>query len=113
MILLCLVYFALIATNTVGIQQFAVPAWESMFGVTQTYAAICLMVFVVGSAAGMLPGGYIADRIHHHERVAAIGLLDGGRLYDAGGDDGGEPGVLPSCCSPRASPAARPVRRAT
>ncbi len=26
-ILICLVYFALIAANTVGIQQFAVPAW--------------------------------------------------------------------------------------
>ncbi len=74
-ILLCLVYFALLSTNTVGIQQFAVPAWKSMFGVTENYAAICLMVFVMGSAAGTLVGGYFADRVHHHERVAAIGLL--------------------------------------
>lgn len=74
-ILLCLGYFALLATNTVGIQQFAVPAWTSMFAVTENYAAICLMVFVVGSASGMLAGGYIADRFHQHERVAAIGLL--------------------------------------
>lgn len=74
-ILLCLVYFALLATNTVGIQQFAVPAWKGMFGVTENYAAFCLMVFVVGSAAGMLVGGYFADRVHQHERVAAIGLL--------------------------------------
>jgi FSR family fosmidomycin resistance protein-like MFS transporter len=74
-ILLCLGYFALLATNTVGIQQFAVPAWSSMFAVTENYAAVCLMVFVVGSASGMLAGGYIADHSHHHERVAAIGLL--------------------------------------
>jgi MFS family permease len=74
-ILLCLVFFALIAANTVGIQQFAVPAWKSMFGVTQTYAAICLILFVVGSAAGMLLGGYFADQMRHHERIAAIGLL--------------------------------------
>jgi MFS family permease len=74
-ILLCLVFFALIAANTVGIQQFAVPAWKSMFGVTQTYAAFCLILFVVGSAAGMLLGGYFADHMRHHERVAAIGLL--------------------------------------
>lgn len=74
-ILLCLGYFALLATNTVGIQQFAVPAWTGMFGVTENFAAICLMVFVVGSASGMLAGGYIADRFHQHERVAAIGLL--------------------------------------
>ncbi len=74
-ILLCLGYFALLATNTVGIQQFAVPAWTGMFGVTENFAAICLMVFVVGSASGMLAGGYLADRFHQHERVAAIGLL--------------------------------------
>ena len=74
-ILLCLGYFALLAANTVGIQQFAVPAWTGMFGVTENYAAVCLMVFVVGSACGMLAGGYIADRFHQHERVAAIGLL--------------------------------------
>ncbi len=50
-LLLCLAYFALIAANTVGIQQFAVPAWSSMFGVTENYAAFCLIVFIVGSAA--------------------------------------------------------------
>jgi MFS family permease len=74
-ILLCLVYFALLSINTVGIQQFAVPAWKSMFGVTENYAAVCLMVFVVGSAMGTLLGGYFADRVRRHERVAAIGLL--------------------------------------
>jgi MFS family permease len=74
-ILLCLVFFALIAATTVGIQQFAVPAWQSMFGLTQGYAALCLIVFVVGSASGMLLGGYFADRMRHHERLAAIGLV--------------------------------------
>ncbi len=74
-ILLCLAFFALVAANTVGIQQFAVPAFTSMFGVSQSYAALCLIVFVFGSAAGMLLGGWLADRMHHHERVAAIGLL--------------------------------------
>jgi len=74
-ILLCLVFFALVAANTVGIQQFAVPAFKSMFGMSQGYAAVCLIVFVLGSASGMLLGGWLADRMHHHERVAAIGLL--------------------------------------
>ncbi|MBL0900019.1 MAG: MFS transporter [Reyranella sp.] len=74
-LLLCLVYFALIAANTVGIQQFAVPAWSSMFGVTENYAALCLIVFIVGSAAGMLVGGFFADRIRRHELVASVGLL--------------------------------------
>ena len=74
-LLLCLVYFALLAANTVGIQQFAVPAWGSMFGITETYAAFCLIVFIVGSAAGALAGGFFADRVRRHDRVAAIGLV--------------------------------------
>jgi MFS family permease len=74
-ILLCLGYFALLAMNTVGIQQFAVPAWHQMFGVSESYAAFCLIVFVVGSATGVFTGGFFADRVRNHERVAAIGLL--------------------------------------
>ena len=73
-ILLCLVYFALIAANTVGIQQFAVPAWVSMFGLSENYAALCLIVFIVGSAAGVLVGGLFADRVRRHDRVATVGL---------------------------------------
>ena len=61
-ILLCLVFFALVAANTVGIQQFAVPAFTVDVRRQQGYAAFCLIVFVVGSACGMLLGGYFADR---------------------------------------------------
>src|SRR5213078_1572505 len=38
-ILLCLVYFALLAASSIGIQQFAVPAFDQMFGLSQSYAA--------------------------------------------------------------------------
>jgi len=69
---------ALIAANTVGIQQFAVPAWVSMFGVSENYAALCLIVFIVGSAGGVLVGGFFADRVHRHDRVATLGLLVAG-----------------------------------
>jgi len=79
-ILICLVYFVLLAINTVGIQQFAVPAWMKMFGTTETYAALCLIVFVVGSATGMLVGGFFADRVRRHDLVAAFGLLAAGAL---------------------------------
>lgn len=74
-IVLCFAYFALIAVNTVGIQQMAVPAWVEMFGVAERYAALCLIVFMVGSAAGMLAGGFFADSVKRHDLVASIGLL--------------------------------------
>ena len=74
-ILLCFGYFALLSASTIGIQQFAVPAFTGMFGVSETFAAFCLIAFVVGSALGVLVGGFFADRVRHHDRVAAIGLL--------------------------------------
>ena len=79
-ILLCLVYFALLAATTVGIQQFAVPAWTTMFGVSENYAALCLIVFIVGSAGGVLVGGIFADRVRRHDRIATLGLLAAGAL---------------------------------
>jgi FSR family fosmidomycin resistance protein-like MFS transporter len=79
-ILLCLVYFALLAATTVGIQQFAVPAWTTMFGVSENYAALCLIVFIVGSAGGVLVGGIFADRMRRHDRIATLGLLAAGAL---------------------------------
>ncbi len=74
-ILLCLAYFALLSVSTVGIQQFAVPAWTHMFDITVSHAALGLIVFMVGSALGMLVGGVFADRVRHHEKVASIGLV--------------------------------------
>lgn len=95
-ILMCLGFFALVAANTVGIQQFAVPAFTSMFGVGQSYAALCLIVFVFGSAGGMLVGGYFADRMRrHHERVAAIGLLIAGALTVPVATQAASPLLLP------------------
>jgi MFS family permease len=79
-ILLCLAYFALLASASIGIQQFAVPAWNQMFGVSESYAAFCLIVFMVGSALGVLVGGFFADRVRNHERVAAIGLMTAAAL---------------------------------
>ncbi len=73
-ILLCFAYFVLIAINTVGIQQMAVPAWTHMFGVSESYAAFCLIVLMVAAAAGMLLGGVFADRVRRHDLVAFIGL---------------------------------------
>src|SRR5216684_890262 len=85
-ILLCLVYFALLAATTVGIQQFAVPAWASMFGVSENYAALCLIVFIVGSAGGVLVGGIFADRVRRHDRVATLGLLAAGAITNPSRD---------------------------
>ena len=40
-----------------------------MFGITETYAAFCLIVFIVGSAAGMLVGGLLGPKAHHRPHM--------------------------------------------
>ena len=79
-ILLCLVYFALLAANTVGIQQFAVPAWAGMFGVSENYAALCLIVFIVGSAGGVLVGGHLRRQGAPPRPCRDVGLACGRRV---------------------------------
>ena len=74
-ILLCFGYFILIAINTIGIQQMAIPAWQAMFGVSKGYAVFCLVVFLVSAAKGMLLGGYFADRMKRHDIIACAGMM--------------------------------------
>jgi MFS family permease len=74
-ILLCFGYFILIAINTIGIQQMAIPAWQAMFGVGRGYAVFCLVVFLVSAAGGMLLGGYFADRMRRHDIIACSGMM--------------------------------------
>ena len=54
-----------------------------MFGVSENYAALCLIVFIVGSAAGVLVGGFFADRVRHHDRVATLRFAGGRRAHRA------------------------------
>ena len=51
-----------------------------MFGVSENYAALCLIVFIVGSAGGVLVGGIFADRARRHDLIAMFGLLAAGAL---------------------------------
>jgi MFS transporter, FSR family, fosmidomycin resistance protein len=68
-------YFALAATVTIGMQSASVPAVISLYEVPLAVAAAMLTAFLVANAAGMLAGGFIADRITRHDRMAIGGVL--------------------------------------
>ena len=57
-----------------GIQTFAVVSLGAIHGTSAEVANIGLSGFLLFSAAGVLLGGFIADRTPHHERVAAVGF---------------------------------------
>ncbi len=73
-VLLCFLYFSIYAAGWAGIQTFGVSAMTLQFHVGATFAALALTCYMIGSAAGMLAGGFIAARSTRHAGIAACGL---------------------------------------
>lgn len=74
-ILMCLVFFTLLALSQGGINQFLVSALNALYGTPVEEATIALTSYLFGTAGGILIGGQIADRTRHHNRVAATCFL--------------------------------------
>jgi len=64
-------FFMLLGLSNAGISNFGVVALMSGYGVTFSSANIALSAFLGASAAGVLAGGYLADRTTRHAQVAA------------------------------------------
>ncbi len=67
--------YVLLALCTGGIQNFSVAALTTAFAVPLSVASTGLTGFLLGSAAGVLAGGILADRTRRHGFVAAFALL--------------------------------------
>lgn len=70
-ILLLTMFFAFLSLSNGGLQNFGVPALTSGFGIGLTAANMALTAFLFSSAAGVLAGGFIADRTSRHGEAAA------------------------------------------
>lgn len=68
-------WFTLLALSTSGIQNFSIPALNTMYGIPLAFASATLTAFLVGSALGVLAGGHIADKTTRHAEVASAGFL--------------------------------------
>lgn len=75
MILMCLLFFLLLALSSGGINNFLVSALNALHGTPVEAATLGLTGYLVGSTGGILLGGVIADRTRHHNRVAATCFL--------------------------------------
>src|SRR6267142_3895651 len=64
-------FFMLLGLSNAGISNFGVVALMSGYGVTFSAANIALTAFLGSSAAGVLAGGFLADRTQRHGQVAA------------------------------------------
>jgi FSR family fosmidomycin resistance protein-like MFS transporter len=70
----CFLFFALHAAALTGLMGFGVSAMKEQFGVAATLASWAVTAYMVGSACGMLAGGFVAARASRLYLVPAVGL---------------------------------------
>ena len=74
-IVLCFVFFCLLAMSLMALQSFLPLALNVVHGVPLVVATTTLTAFMLGSAAGTVLGGILADRRSEHQRIIGAGLL--------------------------------------
>ncbi len=73
-VLLCLAYFILLSLALTGIQTFLPTTLSALHDTPLTVAGAALTAFLLGSGAGTIVGGLLADRYGAHDRIVAFGL---------------------------------------
>ena len=66
------IFFLLLSLSNAGIANFGVVALMNGYGATFSAANLALTAYLGASAAGVLAGGFLADRTERHGQVAAI-----------------------------------------
>lgn len=74
-VLMCFLYFLLLAAALIGVQNFGVAGLVALYDAPVALASSALTAFLIGGAAGILTGGYVAGRARRHDLVAAGGML--------------------------------------
>jgi MFS family permease len=73
-ILMCFAYFVLIAVGFIAIQTFGIATMISLYGASASLASAALTAYLLGAAAGIFTGGFVAVRTERHDLVAVSGM---------------------------------------
>jgi MFS family permease len=73
-VLLCFAFFLIWGGAYAGIANFSITAMQLQFGVGVTLASAAVTAYMLGNAAGMLAGGFVASHSSRHDLVAGSGL---------------------------------------
>jgi MFS family permease len=71
---MCFAFFFIFAVSLSVVQAFAPEAARQLHAMPVTLVAVCLTVYMVASAGGMLLGGFLATDPVRCERVIAVGF---------------------------------------
>lgn len=74
-VVMCFTYFLLMSFSLIGVQNFLPPILGKLNGTPLAVGSTALTGFLLGSAAGVLAGGWLADRMTRHEIIVAGGIL--------------------------------------
>ena len=74
-ILMCLGFYIMTALGSGGLNNFLVSALNLLHGTAIPIATGALTGYLVGTTAGILVGGYLADKTSNHNVVAAFCFL--------------------------------------
>jgi MFS family permease len=79
-ILMCFVFFLLLAAGLIGIQTFGIATLNQLYHLSAELSALTLTSFLIATGAGVLCGGILAARTTQHARVAAAGMASAAAL---------------------------------
>lgn len=71
---MCFAFFFFYAAALSVVQSFAPGAAQRLHDVPLAWVAACLSIYMVGSASGMVAGGFLARDPQRCERVVAVGM---------------------------------------
>jgi len=72
---LAFMFFLLITAAFGGLQSFSAPVLGGIYGLTAAAGVAALTGYLLGSAAGMVIGGFVAVRVHAHDRTVGAALI--------------------------------------
>lgn len=72
---LAFMFFLLVTAAFGGLQSFSVPVLGGIYGLTAAAGVAALTGYLLGSAAGMVVGGFVAVRVHEHDRTVGVALV--------------------------------------
>jgi MFS family permease len=73
-ILMCFGYFLLVSVGFIAIQTFGVATMGALYGASNSLASAALTSYLLGAAAGIFAGGFIAAHTSRHDLVAVSGM---------------------------------------
>ena len=72
---LAFMFFLLITAAFGGLQSFSAPVLGGIYGLSPGAAVAALTGYLLGSAGGMVVGGFVAVRVHAHDRTVGAALV--------------------------------------